>query len=641
MAEIEIEISADVKRINQSLDELKKTAESKGTAVGAGFTAGLTAALTTAGIKAVSQIGGLLGNAFTKSIDEAAQAGKALQLFNSSLAAAGNFSEQASKRFQEYASSLQKATGVSDDVIISNAALLASFGKLSGEGLERATQAAVNLAATGRTSLEGAFEAITKASTGNTAALSRLGIVIDDSVPKSERFAAALSQIESRLGGLAGAQVNTFSGALNLLSVSFNDILENFGKLVTQSPVVIGLIKQVGLAFSDFATSLEGLSGKDVVGDLIKDLLSLGQTVITYVVAPFELLFNLLDLGFKSVVFTIQLFITAIAKIPLLLTEITGEVISFAGNVGKIVGFFDKDLGKAIQAGFQDVGGGISNTATALSETLSETLSQKGAEVGKSFSETLDFSVSSGLSNTLSKVQVMAEGVSTTVTTTVQNASQQIQVSMQELVDQLPTTAAVISAGYSSLFLDFSLKGQAAIDALQARTNEFRNSVNGAFKTFATGFAQSFAQIGSALVKGQNLFQAFGKAILGVFGQLAVNTGTAIFLMGLGTFNPGQVAAGLALITLGGVLQALAGGAAEGGTGVGGSASGGGSIPTQAGVASGVGATQTEFNPAQLGTQVAVNVQGNILNTRESALEIVSAMQTYFDTNGNTVVGAT
>lgn len=641
MAEVEIEILADVKRINQSLDELKKTAESKGSAVGAGFTAGLTAALTTAGIKAVSQIGGLLGSAFTKSIDEAAQAGKALQLFNSSLAAAGNFSEQASKRFQEYASSLQKATGVSDDVIISNAALLASFGKLSGEGLERATQAAVNLAATGRTSLEGAFEAITKASTGNTAALGRLGITIDESIPKSERFAAALGQIESKLGGLAGAQVNTFSGALQLLSVNFNDILENFGKLITESPTVIALIKQIGIAFGSFANEIGSLSGQDFIGGLIKQILSLGQSVITYLVSPFELLFNLLNAGFKSAVFLAQLTVTAFLEIPTVLAEIIGRVVEFTGKIGTVVGFFNKDLGDSIKNGLGGVGSAIATNASNLRSTLNEQLAVTANEAGTAFSETLDFSMSAGLSNTLSKVQFMAENVSSTVTTTVKNASQQIQVSMQELVDNLPTTAAVITAGYSSLFLDFSLKGQAAIDALQARTNEFRNSVNGAFKTFATGFAQSFAQIGAALVKGQNLFQAFGKAILGVFGQLAVNTGTAIFLMGLGTFNPGQVAAGLALITLGGVLQALAGGAAEGGTGVGGGAAGGGSIPAQAGVAGGVGATQTEFNPAQLGTQVAVNVQGNILNTRESALEIVSAMQTYFDTNGNTVVGAT
>lgn len=640
MAEILIQISGDVTNINKTLDDLTKSAESKGNAIGTGITAGLTASLATAGLQAINKLGSTLSGLFQKSIDEAAQAGVALNLFNTSLAASGNFSEQASLKFQNFAKSLQDTTGISDDAIISNASLLASLGRLSGEGLERATQAAIDLAATGRISLEGAFSAIEKAANGNTAALGRLGIKIDESIPQAERFGVALGQIESRLGGLAAAQINTFSGALGLLSTNFNDVLENFGKLITESPTVIGLVKQIGLAFGQFANSIAGLGGQDIVGNLIKQVLQLGQSITTYVIAPLELLFNVGNFVFKSMVTGLNVIGLAIASVIESVALLVSGFLDLASKVGTVVGVFNKEIGDGIKNGLGGLRDTLATNGVALRETFQENLVASANETGEAFATALDFPISNGLSNTLTKVQVMAEGVSQTVKTTVKNAQQEIQLSMQELVDQLPSTASVISAGYSSLFLDFSLKGKAAVDALAQRTNEFKNSVNGAFKTFATGFAQSFAQIGAALVKGQNLFAAFGKAILGVFGQLAVNTGTAIFLMGLGTYNPGQVAAGLALIALGGVLQALAGGGAEGGSGVGGSASGGGSIPAQSAVAGGTGATQTAFNPDQVGTQVNVNVAGNILNTRDSQLAIVESLQGFFDTNGNTIVGS-
>ena len=140
------------------------------------------------------------------------------------------------------------------------------------------------------------------------------------------------------------------------------------------------------------------------------------------------------------------------------------------------------------------------------------------------------------------------------------------------------------------------------------------------------GFARSFAAIGDALVKGENAFAAFGKAILGVLGDVAIQAGTVYFLLGIASYNPQQVAAGLALIVLGGALKALAGGgggaaSVGGGGGLASNPVDGNESPIQ---------NQTQ-NP---GAQVSVNIQGDVLDGEETGLRISNIIKDQFGANG-------
>jgi hypothetical protein len=162
--------------------------------------------------------------------------------------------------------------------------------------------------------------------------------------------------------------------------------------------------------------------------------------------------------------------------------------------------------------------------------------------------------------------------------------------------------------------------------------------------TMKVGFGNAFAAMGSALVKGEDAFGAFGKSILSMLGNIAIQMGQFYIAAGIAALwlNPaqgaGMIAGGAALSVLGGVLQALGGGGAAAAASAGGASAG----AANAAVASG---EDTIYNPTneqereKPQTGVVINVQGNILDRRETGLELAKVLSESFDTNGTIVRG--
>ena len=165
------------------------------------------------------------------------------------------------------------------------------------------------------------------------------------------------------------------------------------------------------------------------------------------------------------------------------------------------------------------------------------------------------------------------------------------------------------------------------------------------------GLTNAFAGLGKALVKGQNGFEAMGKAVIAAIGAMAIQVGSVLVVMGLGFQALGPimpvfglsgaaaVAAGLGLIVLGGALTAMG----EGGETAAGTASAGGGVSGNGGTANlGGAADGSQLEDVKPGTQIAVNINGNVWDRRATGLEIVSVIQEHFDTNGGqTLVGVT
>lgn len=156
---------------------------------------------------------------------------------------------------------------------------------------------------------------------------------------------------------------------------------------------------------------------------------------------------------------------------------------------------------------------------------------------------------------------------------------------------------------------------------------------------FVSGISQSFAALGGALQRGTNAFSAFGNAILGVLGDIAIQIGTTIvtagkaiealaasIATGLGGF---AIVGGLALIALGGFLKSLAG--AGGGQAIPGFASGAGG-----GVIDGATGTVPIEETAETDdrTAVTVNVEGTVIDPKTTGLQIAEVLQEAFDSTG-------
>lgn len=165
-------------------------------------------------------------------------------------------------------------------------------------------------------------------------------------------------------------------------------------------------------------------------------------------------------------------------------------------------------------------------------------------------------------------------------------------------------------------------------------------------RTFVVGFTNGFAAIGAAIVKGENALDAFGKAMLSAFGGALVQMGQGFIALGIAQlFVPGMQGAGAALIAagagvsvVGGVLQALGGGGS--GTGAASASTSGANYSV---TDSNSFDNQDMFQPPEdrerekARTGVTINVQGNILDRRETGLELAEILNSAFDTNGTLI----
>jgi len=140
----------------------------------------------------------------------------------------GDYTAEAHRELVEYAAALQKATTYGDETTISVMANLKSYG-MTTEELKKATVATMDLATAKKIDLRTASELVGKAFVGETGTLSRYGIVLEDGLKKSEKFAAVLMLINDRFGGAAQAEIETYGGKLGQLSNWWSDITEKIG----------------------------------------------------------------------------------------------------------------------------------------------------------------------------------------------------------------------------------------------------------------------------------------------------------------------------------------------------------------------------------------------------------------------------
>ena len=128
-----------------------------------------------------------------------------------------------------YASALQQVSTSGDETIIPLQQLLIQLGHLTGKKLDRATALTLDFASAMGIDLRSAAVLVAKAAGGNVSALTRYGVMVDKSIPKTKQFAAVLDQLQEKFGGTAQSDVGTFSGQLAQLKNNMGDLMEQIG----------------------------------------------------------------------------------------------------------------------------------------------------------------------------------------------------------------------------------------------------------------------------------------------------------------------------------------------------------------------------------------------------------------------------
>lgn len=317
-----IELEIDGKTVKAQLGKIENQAETSGKKAGDEFADGfkkessrvgdifkgvIAANIATGAARAAVSAARSFVRLFGESIQAAGIQEEAVKALNASLEQTGQFSETASRDIQNFASSLQAASRFGDEAVLSNAALIQSIGQLDTETLKRATQAAADFAAATGRSLDEASQLVAKAAAGQASALSRYGIVVQKGKDDTETFSNALTVLESKFGGRAAKDVDTFSGRVQQLSNTWGDLLEEFGKAVTESPVVVSAIGFITKEIQGLIASLSSGGGLQTrINDLLLGTANFARGVIEFVVTPIRDAFNGLNVIFQAAVVPIK-----------------------------------------------------------------------------------------------------------------------------------------------------------------------------------------------------------------------------------------------------------------------------------------------------------------------------------------------
>lgn len=203
--------------------------------------------------------------------------------------------------------------------------------------------------------------------------------------------------------------------------------------------------------------------------------------------------------------------------------------------------------------------------------------------------------------------------------------------------DSLGSTFVGFGNLLGETFSQFSQKIDETVTFTAEQSEALAKTIN---TVLVNGISQGIQATISAIVAGKNAFEALGKSILNLVGDLAISLGQ--FVLGVGISKvaleslPGgaTIAAGLGLIALGSLLKALGSSGFVAGDA---SAGGGVSLPSPDTLTDIDEDEEIEQLPT---TQVAVNIQGDVFDSADTGLRIVDIINQSFDTEGTVIATA-
>jgi phage-related protein len=257
---------------------------------------------------------------------------------------------------EDYITKTSLAVGVTDDQ------LRPAFSRLvrSTKDTEEA-QKLLNLAldissATGKP-LEAISNSLGKAYDGNTNALGRLGLGIDQSILKTKDFNLVYENLRGSFAGFAANEANTFQGRIDRLKVAFDEAKETIGFALL--PILSNLITFINDRALPIINAFAGAfgSGESGLGGVISYLVNLYKTI-------FEPVLNGLLKAFgnikNAVMDNLETFKTFGQYISTYLAPIIGTVLGGALQVvGKIASSVIDIIGKVVGVLNGLIGGAI------------------------------------------------------------------------------------------------------------------------------------------------------------------------------------------------------------------------------------------------------------------------------------------
>lgn len=189
------------------------------------------------------------------SVNAAVEQENAINRLNQALKSSGDFSSAASQDLLSFATNLQKVSIFGDEVVVGQLAVAKSFGA-SNEQAKKLVEAAANLSATFGGSLDSNVEKLGKTFSGSAGRLAQYIPELKNLTEEQLKSGNAFDIVNSKFGGAAANELNTYSGKVTSLSNAYSDLQEELGAFVTQSSSVSGV---TGILKSIFEQATQSL----------------------------------------------------------------------------------------------------------------------------------------------------------------------------------------------------------------------------------------------------------------------------------------------------------------------------------------------------------------------------------------------
>jgi len=216
------------------------------TKLAAGFT------LANMATKAFTAIGHEVKKFFMDSIDGAIKEEQSLFRLKTALEMTGRAADGVA--LEAFAQEMHKTTLYTDDQVRATMTMLAQMTNLDAAGIKAVTKGVIGLASVlgPGEGLEGATMRVTRAIEGNAAGLKRVGINIDDTLPKGEQ----LAQVQEKLLQLfprATAELDTTGGSIQYAAKQYGELKEKIGGIINETFNFKGMAVQLSGALTENA----------------------------------------------------------------------------------------------------------------------------------------------------------------------------------------------------------------------------------------------------------------------------------------------------------------------------------------------------------------------------------------------------
>lgn len=596
--EIRIELVADANGVIRAVEKVVPAAEKAGKKAAEAIEKPINK--TSENIKSsFLAVGAVISAAMggAKFVEAAAVQDAAVQKLNASLRNMGVFTEETSRTLQDFASALQSQSTVGDEVVLNQLAIAQAMGATVNQSKKILTVAADMSSALGM-SLDSATRNLSKSLGGALGELGELAPELKGLTQEQLKNGAAIDILAKKYAGFATAETKTFTGAMKQLQNTLGDAAEKIGEAIVKSPVLIKAINLISQAINN-------TFGKFPVEALIKDLNGFIITIaevaesLTFLIQPivnigriFDLMFSGAKTGFQSlIVFFTQSLNTLVQNLPSVFQKIlpVEEIQQAAESASSVMDSFIAETN------------GKFDTLLEHDTSLAESIKQNVTEFASALNE-ID-------QNTLASTNNLGAGLDKT--------SQKV-VSFKEKADE----------------------------AFKTVNQMIRNTMT---KTISQGIQSMM----SSLMTGENGMADFGKFVLGMFGQLAIQMGEFFIAQGIAQMalisNPftapaAMIAAGAGLIALGAIISSLGGSSgrapstSSGGVSAGGAPAGG--IMDTGGPLDEVIAGEEGPAAIEKQQQVQLVVQGDVLDSESTGTRLLEILNSEFDSKGGRIAYA-